>query len=77
MPYTGDTSADGAETGSALAFDTEIDPKKPVSLKGYKTGNKNAGYQFSKFQLFKGEKNSDKILNVIKTQNRMTGHSLF
>ncbi len=61
VPYTGDTSADGAETGSARAFDTEIDPKKPVSLKGYKTGNKNAGYQFSKFQLFKGEKNSDKI----------------
>ena len=61
VPYTGDTSADGAETGSALAFDTEIDPKKPVSSKGYKTGNKNADYQFSKFQEFKGEKNSDKI----------------
>ena len=37
--YTGDKSSTGAETGSALAFDTEIAADKSVSEKGYQSGN--------------------------------------
>ena len=65
VPYTGDTSENGAETGSALAFDVDIPANKPVSTKGYKTGNKNAPIQFSKFQNFQVDKDSNKILFYI------------
>ena len=61
VEYTGDKSSTGAETGSALAFDTEIPADKPVSEKGYQSGNKNAPIQFSKFHGFKGDKSSKKI----------------
>ena len=61
MEYTGDKSSTGAETGSALAFDTEIPADKPVSEKGYQSGKKNAPIQFSKFHGFQGDKSSKKI----------------
>ena len=61
VEYTGDKSSTGAETGSALAFDTEIAADKPVSEKGYQSGKKNAPIQFSKFHGFQGDKSSKKI----------------